>query len=81
MLASVSWRQVHNVLGDEGLKVFGKTWMELRCLRIEDDDASYISHSVRLLFHKVMQSYDIWLYMLMISPMLNLLWWGKVICT
>jgi hypothetical protein len=45
MLASVSWRQVRNVLGDEGLKVFGKTWTELRRLQIEDDDASYISHS------------------------------------
>ncbi len=40
-----SWKQVHNVLGDEGLKMLGKTCMELRCLWIEDDDASCISHS------------------------------------
>ncbi len=40
-----SWRWIHNVLGDEGLKMLGKTCKELRCLWIEDDDASYISHS------------------------------------
>jgi coronatine-insensitive protein 1 len=44
-LASVSWRQVFNVLGDEGLKVLGKTCKELKCLQIEDDDACYISHN------------------------------------
>jgi hypothetical protein len=32
---------------------------------------------VWLLFHKVVQSYDIWPYMFMISPMLHLLWWGS----
>jgi coronatine-insensitive protein 1 len=37
--------QVLNVLGDEGLKVLGKTCKELRRLRVEDDDAGYISHS------------------------------------
>jgi hypothetical protein len=36
---------------------------------------------VWLQFHKVVQSYDIWPYMLMISPMLHLLWWGRVVCT
>ncbi len=36
---------------------------------------------VWLLFHKVVQSCDIWFYMSMISLMLHLLWWGKVVCT
>jgi coronatine-insensitive protein 1 len=44
MLVSVSWKQVHNVLGDEGLKMLGKTCKELRRLRIKYD-ASYISHN------------------------------------
>jgi coronatine-insensitive protein 1 len=43
--------------------MLGKTFKELRHLRIEDDDASYISHSGVLLFHKVAQSCDIWSYM------------------
>jgi hypothetical protein len=30
--------EVLNVFGDEGLKVLGKTFKELRCLRVEDDD-------------------------------------------
>jgi len=33
---------------------------------------------VWLLFHKVVQSCDIWPYMSMISPMLHLLWRGKL---
>jgi coronatine-insensitive protein 1 len=45
MLAGVSWKQAHNVLGDQGLKVLWKTCKELRRLWVEDDDAGYISHS------------------------------------
>jgi coronatine-insensitive protein 1 len=46
MLVGVSWKQVLNVIGDEGLKVLGKTCKELKGLWIEDDDATYISHNV-----------------------------------
>jgi hypothetical protein len=68
MLANVSWRQVLNVLGVEGLKVLGKTCKELICLWVEDDDVvGYISHSGVLLFHKVVQICDIWPYIPMIS--------------
>jgi hypothetical protein len=45
MLASVSWKQVINVIKDEGLKMSGKTCKEFKRLRIKDDDASYISHN------------------------------------
>ncbi len=44
MLVGVSWRQILNVFGDEGLKVLGKTCKELRFLRVKDD-TSYISHN------------------------------------
>ncbi len=45
MLVNVSLRQIFNVIGDEGLKVLGKTCNELKHLQIEDDDACYISHN------------------------------------
>jgi coronatine-insensitive protein 1 len=45
MLVSVSLKQIYNVIGDEGLKVLGKTCKELKHLQIEDDDACYISHN------------------------------------
>ncbi|KAH9552702.1 hypothetical protein CY35_09G079900 [Sphagnum magellanicum] len=37
--------QVRNVLGDEGLQVLGRTCKKLTRLRVEYDDAGYISHS------------------------------------
>ncbi len=81
MLTSVSWKQIINVIKDEGLKMSGKTCKEFRHLRIEDDDASYISHNGLVAISQGWQNYHIWPYMPMISPMLHLLWWGKVVCT
>jgi coronatine-insensitive protein 1 len=45
MLVGVYWKELLNVIRDEGLKVLGKTCKELRHLRVEDDDVGYISHN------------------------------------
>jgi len=42
MLVGVYWKQLLNVIRDEGLKVLGKTCKELKHLRVEDDDVGYI---------------------------------------
>jgi len=42
MLVGVYWKQLLNVIRDEGLKVLGKTCKELKRLQVEDDDVGYI---------------------------------------
>jgi hypothetical protein len=41
-VVGVYWKQLLNVIRDEGLKVLGKTRKELKRLRVEDDDVGYI---------------------------------------
>jgi len=45
MLVGVYWKQLLNVIRDEGLKVLGKTCKELRRLQVKDDDVGYISQN------------------------------------